>query len=291
MNFLNNPPCRQLTTSDQYTRLSAYYEEERHTVWMMLRFGVRPCFDSRLLEEIMKLTWLVKESGYKADFWVTGSHLHGLFSTGGDLNFLAECLRGGKREALRAYARACVDCIYVAATGFNNDAVTLAMVSGNALGGAFETVLAHHFILAQRGAHLGFPEIVFNLFPGMGGYSLAGRRVGVKLTEQLIYTGASHTAEWYEQHGLVDTLFEKGEGYTAIRAFIDTISHRLNGVRAMLRTRHRVTGLSRGELMDITEDWVEAAFCLGEKDIAYIEHLVRLQNRRIAVALRRAGQE
>lgn len=125
----------------------------------------------------------------------------------------------------------------------------------------------------------------------MGGYSLAGRRVGVKLTEQLIYTGASHTAEWYEQHGLVDTLFEKGEGYTATRAFIDTVSHRLNGVRAMLRTRQRVTGLSRGELMDITEDWVEAAFCLDEKDILYIEHLVRLQNRRIATALRRAGQE
>lgn len=169
MSILNNPSCKQITTPGQYTRLSAYYEEERHTVWMMLRFGVRPCFDTRLLEEIMNLTWLVRESGYKADFWVTGSYLHGLFSTGGDLNFLAECLRGGKREALRAYARACVDCIYVAATGFNNDAVTLAMVSGNALGGAFETALAHHFILAQRGRIWGSRKLRLTCFREWGG--------------------------------------------------------------------------------------------------------------------------
>ncbi len=30
----------------------------------------------------------------------------------------------------------------------------------------------------------------------------------MKLAEELIYKGESHTAEWYEQHGLVDVLFE-----------------------------------------------------------------------------------
>ncbi|EED4925603.1 crotonase/enoyl-CoA hydratase family protein [Salmonella enterica subsp. diarizonae] len=289
MTVLNNPSCRLLTTSEKFTRLSAYYEEERRTVWMMLRFGVRPCFDQILLEEIMNLTWLVRGSCPDVDFWVTASQLNGLFSTGGDLHFLSECLRDGRREALRAYARACVDCIYTASTGFNNDAVTLSMVSGNASGGAFETALAHHFVLAQRDARLGFPEIAFNLFPGMGGYSLASRRAGIKLTEQLIYTGESHTAEWHEQCGLVDILFEKNTGYAATREFIDTMQPRLNGVRAMLRTRQRVTGLSRSELMDITEDWVDSAFSLQTRDIAWIEHLVRLQNRRMAVALCRTG--
>jgi DSF synthase len=43
------------------------------------------------------------------------------------------------------------------------------MVEGSALGGGFEAALAHHFVLAQRDARLGFPEIAFNLFPGMGG--------------------------------------------------------------------------------------------------------------------------
>ncbi|STD20804.1 enoyl-CoA hydratase [Enterobacter asburiae] len=97
------------------------------------------------------------------------------------------------------------------------------MVEGSALGGGFEAALAHHFVLAQRDARLGFPEIAFNLFPGMGGYSLVARRAGMKLAEELIYKGESHTAEWYEQHGLVDVLFEPGQSYVSTRTFIDTL--------------------------------------------------------------------
>lgn len=163
------------------------------------------------------------------------------------------------------------------------------MVEGSALGGGFEAALAHHFILAQRDARLGFPEIAFNLFPGMGAYSLVARRSGMKLAEELIYKGESHTAEWYEQFGLVDQLFEPGQGYLATRTFIDTLQPKLNGVRAMLRARQRVLQLPRAELMDITEDWVDAAFCLEPKDIAYMERLVQLQNRHSATTLRKAS--
>jgi Orotidine-5''-phosphate decarboxylase len=168
---------------------------------------------------------------------------------------------------------------HAASRGFDTGAITLAMVEGSALGGGFEAALAHHFVLAQRDARLGFPEIAFNLFPGMGGYSLVARRSGMKLAEELIYKGESHTAEWYEQHGLVDVLFEPGQGYVSVRTFIDTLLPKLNGVRAMLRARTRVLQLPRSELMDITEDWVDAAFCLEPKDIAYMERLVMLQNR------------
>ncbi|MNY44643.1 enoyl-CoA hydratase [compost metagenome] len=55
-------------------------------------------------------------------------------------------------------------------------------------------------------------------------------------------------------------------------------------MRAMLRARQRVLSLSRSELMDITEDWVEAAFSIDPKDRAYMERLVMAQNRRSAVS-------
>ncbi|MDU4662028.1 MAG: enoyl-CoA hydratase, partial [Enterobacter hormaechei] len=38
-----------------------------------------------------------------------------------------------------------------------------------------------------------------------------------------------------------------------------------------------------------TEDWVDAAFCLEPKDIAYMERLVMLQNRHQATGLRKAS--
>lgn len=289
MTVINQATCKLFTDPERFTQLAGYYEEERRTVWMMLRAQPRPCFNHALIEEIMNMSWLVRQSGFAVDFWVTGSLVPDMYNTGGDLRFFVECIQNGRREALRAYARACVDCVHAASRGFDTGAITLAMVEGSALGGGFEAALAHHFVLAQRDARLGFPEIAFNLFPGMGGYSLVARRAGMKLAEELIYRGESHTAEWHEQYGLVDVLFEPGLGYVATRTFIDTLQPKLNGVRAMLRARQRVLQLPRSELMDITEDWVDAAFCLESKDIAYMERLVMLQNRHNAVGMRKAS--
>jgi DSF synthase len=154
------------------------------------------------------------------------------------------------------------------------------MVEGTALGGGFEAALAHHFLLAQSDARMGFPEIAFNLFPGMGGYSLVARKAGMRLAEELIGGGESHTAEWHQEKGLVDQLFEPGDAYVATRTFIDTLKPKMNGIRAMLRARQRVLQLPRAELMEITEDWVDAAFMIEEKDLAFMERLVMLQNRR-----------
>lgn len=288
MSVINQPTCRLFTEAGQTTQLVAYYEEGRHTMWMMLRAQPRPSFNHELIEEIMNLSYAAQRSGLPIDFWVTGSLVPQMFNAGGDLRFFVECIRNGRREALRAYARACVDCIHSAAKGFDTGAVTLAMIEGSALGGGFEAALAHHFILAQNNARMGFPEIAFNLFPGMGGYSLVARRAGMKLAEELICEGESHSAEWYETRGLVDKVFQQGESYRATRTFIDTLRPKLNGVRAMLKARQRVLQLSRAELMDITEDWVDYAFTLEPKDIAYMERLVQLQNRHSA-ALRKAG--
>ncbi|MEX5382963.1 crotonase/enoyl-CoA hydratase family protein [Cronobacter muytjensii] len=289
MTVFNQSTCKLFTDAARFTQLSGFYEEERRIIWMMLRAQPRPCFNHVLIEEIMNLSYLVQDAGLKVDFWVTGSLVPGMYNTGGDLQFFVDCIRNGKREALRAYARACVDCVHAASRGFDCGAISLAMVEGSALGGGFEAALAHHFVLAQRDARMGFPEIAFNLFPGMGGYSLVTRRAGMRLAEELIYQGESHTAEWYHPQGLVDLLFEPGQGFVATRTFIDTLQPRLNGVRAMLRARQRVLRLSRNELMEITEDWVDAAFSLEPKDVGYMERLIQLQNRHTAAAMRKAG--
>jgi hypothetical protein len=55
---------------------------------------------------------------------------------------------------------------------------------------------------------------------------------------------------------------------------------KLNGVRAMLRARQRISPVSYEELIAITDDWVDAAFQLQEKDLAYMERLVLLQSKR-----------
>lgn len=279
MNMINLSSCRSFTEAGHLSQISAYYEEGRNTMWMLLRAHPRPCFNLELIENIMTLVQAAKESKLPIDFWVTGSMVPNMFNVGGDLNFFAQMIRNRKREALMAYARACVDCVHAASRGFDTGAISIAMIEGSALGGGFEAALAHHFVLAQTTARMGFPEIAFNLFPGMGGYSLVARKAGMKVAEQLIWTGESHAAEWYESRGLIDKLFQPGDAYLATRTFIDTIKPKLNAIRAMVRVRQRVLQLTRSELMDITEDWVDSALSIEQKDIAYIERLVMLQDR------------
>lgn len=118
MSVINQATCKLFTDTARFTQLAGYYEEERRTVWMMLRAQPRPCFNHALIEEIMNLSWLVRQSGFVVDFWVTGSLVPDMYNAGGDLRFFVECIQNGRREALRAYARACVDCVHAASRGF-----------------------------------------------------------------------------------------------------------------------------------------------------------------------------
>ena len=282
MRFDDNSSCRPFHEAGEFSQLKAYYEEDRRTMWMMLRSEPRPCFNQQLVNDIIRLARAARDSGLTFDFWVTGSLVPEIFNVGGDLNFFVDAIRKGDRDRLMAYARSCIDGVWEIYNGFGTDAISIAMVEGSALGGGFEAALAHHYVIAQRGAKLGFPEIAFNLFPGMGGYSLVTRKSSMRTAETLISTGESRFAEWHAEQGLVDSLFDPGSAALATRTFIDVIRPMLNGTRAMLRARQRVLPLSRSELMDITEDWVHSAFMLEEKDIAFMERLVVLQNRRVS---------
>lgn len=282
MQLQNHPGCRPFHEAGQLSQIDAYYEEGRYTMWMMLKAEPRPCFNQGLLSDIIHIARAARESSLRFDFWVTGSVVPELFNVGGDLSFFIDVIRSGRRDILLAYARSCIDCIWEMYTGFGTGAISIAMVEGTALGGGLEAALAHHYVLAQKDVKLGFPEIAFNLFPGMGGYSLVARKSHMRVAEDLISTGESYSAEWFEQKGLVDQTFEAGEAFMATRTFIDVIRPKLNGVRALLRARQQVLPLSRAELMDITEDWVHSTFTIETKDLAYMERLVMLQNRRVS---------
>lgn len=280
MPLQNHPKTRRFIEAGLLSQMSVWYESGRNVMWMMLHTHPRPCFNPELLADVACVLRAAKTAGLPIDFWVTGSTAPGVFNVGGDLSYFSQHIRAGDRAPLMAYARACIDIIYQAMTGFGVGAITIAMLEGTALGGGFEAALAHEFVLGQAGAKLGFPEIAFNLYPGMGAYSLVARKAHMRLAEQLISTGESFSSEWHHEKGLVDRVFEPGNGYIATRTFIDSMRPKLNGINAMLRTRRRVLPITKSELLDITEDWVESAFKLEEKDLAYMDRLVMLQNKR-----------
>ena len=61
---------------------------------------------------------------------------------------------------------------------------TIALLEGDALGGGFESALSCDVVIAEKHVKAGFPEVLFNMFPGMGGLSFLSRRVGRKVVQR-----------------------------------------------------------------------------------------------------------
>src|SRR5437879_6096232 len=121
----------------------------------------------------------------------------------------------------------------------------------SALGGGFEPALSSNVIVAERRSRMGLPEILFNLFPGNGAYSLLARRVGMKRAEEMILSGRVYTAEEMHKAGVVDVLAEDGTGEAAVRDYIRRNERRRNGVQAVFSCRQHFQPVSYEDLPNI----------------------------------------
>ncbi len=86
--------------------------------------------------------------------------------------------------------------------------VTIAAVSGYALGGGCELALAADFRFAGRSAVFGLPEITLGIMPGSGGTQRLPRVVGPARAKELILSGRTVAADEALAIGLVDRVAE-----------------------------------------------------------------------------------
>jgi DSF synthase len=156
------------------------------------------------------------------------------------------------------------------------------LVQGDALGGGFECALADDVIIAERGAKFGLPEVLFGLFPGMGAYSFLSRKIGDALAERMMVSGHVYTAEDLYDLGLVTMLADPGNGEAAVHTFIKSDQRAFRARTALSRIRQQVEPVTRKELLDITDTWVEAALTLSEGDLKKMRRLASAQDRRLA---------
>ena len=84
-----------------------------------------------------------------------------------------------------------------------------ALVEGSCLGGAFELILACHFVFAAPSATMGCPEVKLGVFPPVLA-AIGAQRLGGALTERLIMTGATIDAAAADKAGLLSAIFSSG---------------------------------------------------------------------------------
>lgn len=266
-----------------YTQLTTYFDPHSQVAWGYMHAEPRPCFTPTLLQEL--LSWCHGVAAQIDDpsqpdvrYMVSASSSPGVFNYGGDLNRFAELILAGDRDRLFQYAQACIEPLYLNAVHLNRPGLkSITLVQGDALGGGFECALSGNVLIAERGTKLGFPEILFNLFPGMGALSLLGRRVGYQKAEQMILSGRLYLAEELYALGVVDVLAEPGNGEMAVHDYIRRETRSRNGALALRSARDEIQPISYSELMRVTDIWVDAALRLEMKDVRMMERLVSRQ--------------
>ncbi len=267
-------------------QLKTHYDSKYKVSWCLMKAEPRPCFTTRLLSDFNQYIQSIKaemhdSKGEKYDFIVVGSDIEGVFNLGGDLNLFQQCIESRNREELYNYAIKCIDILHENINHLGCELTTISLVQGDALGGGFESALASNIVIAEKGVKMGLPEVLFNLFPGMGAYSLLSRKVGTSMAEKIILSGKLYTSDELFELGVIDILAEKGEGEVAVYQYIQSANRYTNSYNAIRKVRDLCNKISYDELIDIAKIWTDAAFKLTNKDLKMMGRLVRRQNNRV----------
>ncbi len=268
-------------------QLRVNYDKETRAMWSHWSPEPRPCFNPALLADIRSYYEFLGASGARVEclgeeqpleYVVLASATPGVFNLGGDLDLFKQLIDSRDRQGLLRYGRACIDVLYRNYVGHDLPITTVSLVQGECLGGGFEAALSSDVIIAERNSRFGFPEILFNLFPGMGAYSFLERKIGQKGAESIIASGKIYSADEMLSLGVIDAVTDNGAGETGVAALIRQRSRSRNGLAALAQTRRRVHRIEFSELLDIVQIWVDSALRLNPRDLKLMQRLVSRQN-------------
>lgn len=292
LTLIESGSTRKFGHSDGYEHAKVIEDAAVGTTSLYMQPPFKTCYTPELLSDILRWQESIRKKCHaeaaenkEATFkWgVFASAINGFFNTGGDLGRFVTWIRDQDRGALLDYATACIKVAHNGSVALDLDGFEfIALVQGPALGGGFEAALACTTIVAERGTQFGFPEVLFNLFPGMGAYSFLSRRVNQSLAERIIMSGKLYSAEEMYEMGIVNVLAEPGEGEYAVRHFVKNAMRQTNARSLLSTIRRKHNRVPYEELLDITQHWVDCALQLSEKELRTMERILRAQRQTTA---------
>ena len=261
-------------------------------LWVYQKPYPRASYNWTIVEELRTIQNMLEiNNGYlpdrgdmvKVNYMVLDSLIPDIFSMGGDLNLFHSCIVNKDVKTLSNYTRLCIDTIHGFIVGCRQPITTIALVRGDAMGGGFEVALSCQVIIAERDVEMGFPELLFNLFPGMGGYHMLSQRLPVKQVEKMMQSGVTYSSDELHEMGVVDRLANKHQGRDAVYSYIMQASKYNNSYSALKNVREKLHPITHEELLEVSKYWVEIAMNLSDRDLKLMKRLVRAQTRKAEV--------
>ena len=267
----------------ELSELDVFYDDNDATLWTYMRPSGRPSFTPSMLGDFETWQELIGANFGRGKvplkFLILGSRAPGVFCFGGDLELFERLIRTGDRRSLVHYGYRCVEILDRNIRALDLPMVTIGLVQGQALGGGFEALLSFDFIVAERGATFGLPEIMFGLFPGMGAHAILTRKLGSAMADRLILSNEIYSAERMHELGIVTHLADPGEGEAVLRDFIAKSDRRHAGLVSARRASRLASPVPLPELRAIVETWADAALQLREQDLKLMHRLASAQAR------------
>ena len=238
------------------------------------------CYSLAAMGELQRVLLDIAENQGLVKHFVMTSDVPGVFNFGGDLSLFVLLIRARDHESLRLYGRRCVDLLWWMETAAQIGVHTTVLVQGDTLGGGLESVMPFHKVIFERSAQAGFPEVLFNSFPGMGAWNFTIRKAGFAVANEMILSGKLYTAEQLHQCRLVDMVVDDGCGEEAIEEAMRAVHPRLRGTLSALQARSIAAPVTYQSLMDIVDRWTINSLNLTDRDLRLMERLARAQARK-----------
>ena len=283
------------STPDWLARKYKYIRLEWEPEFSLLRLRtcVKPiqCYSLAAMAELNQVFADISSSPGLVKHYVMTSDVAGVFNFGGDLSLFVLLIRARDLESLKMYGRRCVDLVWWMETAPQRGVHTTVLVQGDTLGGGLESVMPFHKVIFERSAQAGFPEVLFNLFPGMGAWNFTIRKAGFAIANEMILSGRLYTADQLHRRNLVDVVAEDGDGEAAIEQVVRAVHPRLRGTLAALQARRFAAPITHESLMEIVDHWTVTAMTLTDRDLRLMERLARAQLRKAGGADEGAVEE
>jgi DSF synthase len=260
---------------------------------LRVRMNVRPiqCYSLAAMGELHQMLSDIGANPGLVRHFVLSSDVPRVFNFGGDLSLFVLLARAGDVESLKLYGKRCVDLVWWMENAANLGVHTTVLSQGDTLGGGLESVLPFHKVIFERSAQGGFPEVLFNLFPGMGAWDFTIRKAGFAVANEMVLSGRLYSAEELHSRKLVDLVVDDGQGEAAVHRVVSDVDPRLRGTLAALRAQRLAAPVRYDTLMAIVDQWAESALGLTDRDLRLMERLARAQARKAGGADEGAVEE
>jgi len=249
------------------------------------------CYSLAAMGELQQMLADITANPGMVRHFVLSSDVPKVFNFGGDLALFVLLVRAGDVESLKLYGQRCVDLVWWMEHAANLGVHTAVLSAGDTLGGGLESVLPFHKVIFERSAQAGFPEVLFNLFPGMGAWDFTIRKGGFAVANEMILSGRLYSAEELHYRKLVDVVCEDGDGEAALERVIRDVDQRHRGTLAALRAQRLAAPIRYEALTAIVDMWAESALGLTDRDLRLMERLARAQARKAGGADEGAVEE